>query len=144
MDELLQQTDMWEVLKELRELQEKKTSEYDSNCDDYWNSLPYDEKNKAFYSVVKRLVKGELKDRGSYRHVLYDVFEFGPESYGIAIDCGFLALHNSINEIKTYEALYNFVHFVANDYVELSHDKVRWQRDDFIKRARKLLAELDN
>lgn len=33
-----------------------------------------------------------------------------------------------------------FVRFVANDYVELSHDKVLWQRNDFIKRAQKILV----
>ena len=32
-----------------------------------------------------------------------------------------------------------FVIFVANDYLELSHDKVHWQRNDWVKRARKIL-----
>ena len=54
-------------------------------------------------------------------------------------------LSDNYNEMfDRYYELYNFVHFVANDYVELSHDKVRWQRDDYIKRARKILGELDN
>ena len=34
-----------------------------------------------------------------------------------------------------------FVEFIAHDYVELSHDKVRLQRDDYIRRARKLLED---
>lgn len=34
--------------------------------------------------------------------------------------------------------LEDFVRFIATDYVELSHDKVRWQRDDYVQRARKL------
>jgi hypothetical protein len=25
------------------------------------------------------------------------------------------------------------IHYIANDYVELSHDKVVWQRNDFMK-----------
>jgi hypothetical protein len=25
------------------------------------------------------------------------------------------------------------IRYIANDYVELSSDKIRWQRDDFIK-----------
>jgi hypothetical protein len=29
---------------------------------------------------------------------------------------------------------------IANEYVELSHDKVRWQRDDHIKICRAWLA----
>ena len=39
--------------------------------------------------------------------------------------------------------LYRFVYYVANDYHELSHEKVRLQRDDFIKEARKVLEELE-
>ena len=44
---------------------------------------------------------------------------------------------------ENYAKLYSFVRFVANDYVELSHEKVKWQRDDFMKKAKKLLGELD-
>lgn len=29
--------------------------------------------------------------------------------------------------------------YIANDYVELSNDKVRWQRDDYIKICREWL-----
>lgn len=42
------------------------------------------------------------------------------------------------------QKLENFVHFVANDYYELSYEKVKWQRDDFMKQAKKVLQELDN
>lgn len=28
---------------------------------------------------------------------------------------------------------------IANEYIELSHDKVRWQRDDIIKRCKEWL-----
>lgn len=34
--------------------------------------------------------------------------------------------------------LEKFVHMIATDYIELSHDKVRWQRDDYIKMAKEL------
>lgn len=44
--------------------------------------------------------------------------------------------------LDNYERLLRFVEFIARDYVELSHDKVRLQRDDYIRRARKLLEEL--
>lgn len=44
---------------------------------------------------------------------------------------------------ENFSKLRNFVLYVANDYVELSHEKVRWQRDDFMKKAKKLLGELD-
>lgn len=75
-------------------------SEYESECDEYWESLPYDDRLKAFYSVVKRIYKGEIKDKGSYRWVLYDVFGFGPEAYSMGMDCGFMYLHNAIVEAE--------------------------------------------
>ena len=40
------------------------------------------------------------------------------------------------------QKLEDFAYFVANDYYELSHDKVKWQRDDFMKRARRLLEDI--
>lgn len=43
-------------------------------------------------------------------------------------------------EVTQYvNELYEFVRYIATDYVELSHDKVRWQRDDYIKQAKKIL-----
>lgn len=40
--------------------------------------------------------------------------------------------HDRLQELE------EFVRFIATDWVELSHDKVRWQRDDYIKRAKEL------
>lgn len=31
------------------------------------------------------------------------------------------------------------IEYIANDYIELSHDKVLWQRDDFMKICREWL-----
>ena len=45
--------------------------------------------------------------------------------------------------LDNYEKLIRFVEFIASDYVELSHDKVRAQRDDYIRRARELLEDLE-
>ena len=42
-----------------------------------------------------------------------------------------------------FHKLYSLVDFISRDYVELSHDKVRWQRDDFMKRAKETLDKLD-
>lgn len=39
--------------------------------------------------------------------------------------------------------LEEFVHYIATDYVELSQDKIRIQRDDYIKLARKVLNETE-
>jgi hypothetical protein len=43
---------------------------------------------------------------------------------------------------ENYSKLYNFVRYIANDWVELSHEKVRLQRDDYMKRAKELLEKL--
>jgi len=84
------------ALIELSDIQKEAETQYKDECEDYWASLSEEDKLKAFYSVISRVVQGELKNKGSYRHVLYEVFGFGPESYGIGMQCGFLALHNSI------------------------------------------------
>jgi hypothetical protein len=44
--------------------------------------------------------------------------------------------------VERNEKLEAFLMWIARDYVELSHDKVRCQRDDYIKRAKELLDEL--
>jgi len=43
-----------------------------------------------------------------------------------------------------YEKAYNFIRYIANDYFELSQEKVRIQRDDYVRIARKLLKELND
>jgi len=43
--------------------------------------------------------------------------------------------------LSYYLTCEHFVYFVANDYIELSHDKTQWQRDDWSKRARKIVNE---
>ena len=62
----------------------------------YWNSLTKEDQLKTFCAVVRRIHKGDIVDKGSYRYVLYQVFDFGPESYAQAQMAGYLALHNSI------------------------------------------------
>lgn len=43
-----------------------------------------------------------------------------------------------IRRLRKYEQL---VHFIANDYWELSHDKIKWSYTDYKKRCRKLIEE---
>ena len=62
----------------------------------FWNSLSKDDQLKVFCSVVRRIYQGEIANPGSYRHVLYTVFGFGPKAYVQAQDAGYLALHNAI------------------------------------------------
>lgn len=81
---------------ELTRIQLEARSSKEAECDEYWDNLPYEDQLKAFYSVVKRIYQGEIKDKGTYRWVLYNVFNFGPEAYGLGMDCGYMHLHNAI------------------------------------------------
>jgi hypothetical protein len=72
--------------------------QYKNECDAFWNELSYEDKLKAFYSVCNRIFKGDVEDRGTYRYVLYDVFGFGPDAYGIGMECGYMTIHNCIFE----------------------------------------------
>jgi hypothetical protein len=83
-------------LAELSQLFEEIEKNYDNDANTWWEKLSEDERQLAFYSVVKRLVKGEIEDRGSYRYVLYDVFGFDASAYVMGMNCGFMELHNSI------------------------------------------------
>ena len=87
----------WDSFEQLRQDMEEGAKLYEPQCDTYWDSLNTDDKLMAFYSVVKRIHKGEMIDKGTYRWVLYDVFGFGFESYAIGMECGFMDLHNAIN-----------------------------------------------
>lgn len=85
-----------EEWQELAKLQLEVKDAREKECDEYWDNLPYEDQLKAFYSVSKRIYQGEIKDKGSYRWVLYDVFNFGPEAYVMGMECGYMYLHNAI------------------------------------------------
>lgn len=74
----------------------------DKEANQFWNNLSYEDKCNAFHAVVSKIVEGEIKVKGSYRYVLYDIFEFGPDMYGRGMNCGFMALHNSIMDDEQF------------------------------------------
>lgn len=83
-------------LAKLGQLQEAAQASYEAEVDSWWNELPIEYRERAFYAVVKRIFQGELIDKGSYRYILYDIFGFDGGMYIRGMDCGFMALHNSI------------------------------------------------
>jgi hypothetical protein len=87
----------WKDMNELAQTMEEGRRLYEKHCDDYWDSLSYEDKLAAFYSVVKRIHKGDMIDKGTYRYVLYDVFDFGPDAYSVGMECGYMDLHNAID-----------------------------------------------
>ena len=44
-------------------------------------------------------------------------------------------------EIARLEQYESMVHFITNDYIELSYEKAQCQRDDWYKRCSKIIAE---
>jgi hypothetical protein len=77
----------------MKEIELEKISDV---SDELWELLSEKEKLLLFVAVVRRIYQGELIECRSYRGILYDIFNFGPESYHIAQQSGFLDLHNSI------------------------------------------------
>jgi hypothetical protein len=95
-DENQKRRDALDKLAELGQEIEKGREEYENTVDSWWDNLTEKEREDAFYSVIKRMYKAEVQDRGTYRWALYDVFGFDPGMYGAGMDCGYMAMHNII------------------------------------------------
>lgn len=97
-----------EALNEFSKVFNEVMDEIEKDSEAYWNSLSKEDQLKAFCAVSRRIVQGELVDKGSYRHVLYGVFGFGPEAYAPAQLAGYLTIHNSImaddHDVRLLEA----------------------------------------
>lgn len=100
-----QNKELWKVLDEMAQEEEIFSKKLDDNADDFWEKLDYDQKLLAFYAVTSRIHQGEMVDKGSYRHILYETFKFGPEAYLIGMNAGLLALHNAIGDGETYQEM---------------------------------------
>ena len=62
--------------------------------DAWWDSLTMGERARAFRQVCKLMHKADVKDRGSYRYALYDVFNI---DYGDGLK-HYMHLHNLISQ----------------------------------------------
>ena len=76
--------------------QEKALDEYKLKAKEYFDSLETDNQLLLFFHITNMIFENYYKEGGSYRHLLYDKFNFGPESYSLGIDSGMFAIHNSI------------------------------------------------
>lgn len=100
--------DLLGQLQQLGELVAAEKKEYEAANDAWWDSLTEKEREDAFYAVVKRIYKGDVVDRGSFRYVLYEIFGFGMHMYGRGMDCGYMYIHNAIAEgEKTDDEVHN-------------------------------------
>ena len=97
--------------------------EIENDQEQFWNSLSKEDQLKVFCAVSRRIFEGELKDKGSYRHILYQVFGFGAEAYIQALEAGYLAIHNSIVD-ETYDR--NLLEAFCKKYsIEDSEQKIK-------------------
>ena len=92
-------------LAKLSQEMEKSRKIYEHDNDTWWNGLTEQEREDAFYAVVKRIHQAELMDHGTYRYALYDVFGFDPGMYMRGMDCGYMAIHNAIGDGEDYQAM---------------------------------------
>ena len=93
----------------------------------YWNSLTKEQQLDAFCAVCRRIYKGDVVDKGTYRYVLYNVFGFGPEAYAQAQLAGYLTIHNSIFDADHDDRLLQqFVKFCGLDQAKISEF---WQQN---------------
>jgi hypothetical protein len=91
-----EQKDAMQELANSGEEFEKSIREMVSQQEVFWATLTPEQQLDVFCCVVRRIVDGELVQKGSYRYVLYDVFKWGPEAYLPAQIAGYMALHNAI------------------------------------------------
>jgi hypothetical protein len=107
----------------------KAANDYQEECDALWNSLPYDDKLKLFCAVSSLIFKGEIEEKGTYRHVLYDTFQFGPDSYAVAQHAGYLSIHNAIFDGENIkETIKDFV----ENHMDITDGNLDQQLNKFI------------
>jgi len=96
---------------------ELSNSEYKIKAKEFFDNLSYDDQLLVFSHVIATLYQGQIIDKGSYRHILYNSFGFDKDSYALGMDCGLLELHNSIYSreelLNGVKAILNLLNFEA-------------------------------
>ena len=72
--------------------------EYNQKMTAWWENLPSEEQQWAFYNVCRLIYKGDVEDKRSYRGVLYDTFGWGPEAYVIGMEARYMEIHNLLGD----------------------------------------------
>jgi hypothetical protein len=70
--------------------------EWKKKVNDFWDLLPYDDRLKAFHYVTSKIYEGDIKEKGSYRSVLYNTFGFHEDAYVVGMLSNYMEVHNSI------------------------------------------------
>lgn len=83
--------------KSLSDYMEEAENTFEEQSEKAWNSASYDQQLLMFYAVCSRIRQAAFTDKGSYRHTLYEVFGFKPDSYFIGMSCGLLDIMNALH-----------------------------------------------
>ena len=124
-------------LSDLSQEMEKSRKQYEADNDAWWEGLTEEEREDAFFAVVKRIHKAELQDRGTYRYALYIVFGFDPGMYMKGMDCGYMAIHNAIGDGEDYQKMRGVNRFEVIDDTGRAYTK--YLKDD--ERVRYMLQD---
>lgn len=89
--------------KEMSQSYQEWTKEWTSEMEAWWESLPTEQQQWAFYNVCRLIYKGDVEQDRSYRGVLYDTFGWGPEAYVLGMEARYLDLHNLIGNGMEYQ-----------------------------------------
>lgn len=126
-------------LSDLSQEMEKERILEEHRIDTWWDGLSQQEREDAFYAVVKRIHSAELYHKGTYRYALYNVFGFDGGMYVKGMDCGYMAIHNAIGDGEDYQAMRGVNRFeVIDDTGRLT---VKYLKDD--ERVRYVLQDDD-
>lgn len=125
-------SDAWVAMsKALKEGQQRFAAE----TEQFWGEMSYEDQLKCFHYVCSKIHQGDVIEQGSYRYVLYDVFGFDMDSYGLGMEAGYLDIHNlissgidhrDIEEAKVIKVLIDGEHrevLTTDKGVKLSYDK---------------------
>jgi len=93
-----------ENLQKIREAYQQSLVAYERTVEEFWNNLSYEDQLRAFYAICKRIYEGDVKQRHTYRGVLYDVFKFDPDAYALGMDCRYMDLHNLLSQAVELQA----------------------------------------
>lgn len=114
-DKIVMNEELLKALDSVGELLREQSIQYEGECQEYWDTLSYEDKLKSFYQVTKLIRQGDMVDHGSYRWVLYDVFGFGMDAYGIGMDSGYLDIHNRLFQGADWVTLMDCTRFEVID-----------------------------
>ena len=104
--------------------------DYKQKAKAYFETLDTDTKLLLFYHITNTIFENYFIDKGSYRGLLYDKFDFGPEAYGLGYSSGMFAIHNAIFTPDEIEE--NFNNLVKHLKLDLSKKELYSLKNIFL------------